>query len=115
MSIATGSKLVFIAGQVAWDAERVTVGEGDLATQVGQCYLDIATALAEAGGSFDGVAKLNVHVVVWTPDKVPLLMEGITRTAAKLGPPPYRRPRCWALRHWTYPSIWSRIRRRSPC
>ncbi|MDW8804095.1 RidA family protein [Streptomyces scabiei] len=88
VSIATGSKLVFIAGQVAWDAEGITVGEGDLAAQVEQCYLNIGTALAEAGGSFDDVAKLTFYVVDWTPDKMPPLLEGISRAAAKLGTPP---------------------------
>ncbi|TPQ18296.1 RidA family protein [Streptomyces sporangiiformans] len=88
VSIATGSKLVFIAGQVAWDAEGVTVGEGDLAAQVEQCYLNIGTALTEIGGSFDDVAKLTVYVVDWTPDKMPLLLEGVSRAAAKLGGPP---------------------------
>ncbi|MGW1675259.1 RidA family protein [Streptomyces sp. NPDC002324] len=85
VSIATGSKLVFIAGQVAWDAEGTTVGEGDLAAQVEQCYLNIGTALAEAGGSFDDVAKLTVYVVDWTPDKMPRLLEGISRASTKLG------------------------------
>ncbi|MFC9882050.1 RidA family protein [Streptomyces libani] len=88
VSIASGTRLVFIAGQVAWDAEGVTVGGNDLAAQVEQCYLNIGTALAEVGGSFDDVAKLTVHVVDWTPDKMPLLMEGITRAAAKLGVTP---------------------------
>ncbi|MER7786925.1 RidA family protein [Streptomyces sp. NPDC097640] len=88
VSIATGSKLVHIAGQVAWDADGVTVGEGDLAAQVEQCYLNIGTALAGVGGSFDDVAKLNVHVVDWTPDKMPLLLDGIARAAAKLGVTP---------------------------
>ncbi|WP_055555617.1 RidA family protein [Streptomyces sp. NBRC 110028] len=88
VSIASGSKLVFIAGQVAWDAEGTTVGEGDLAAQVERCYLNIAAALAEAGGTFDDVAKLNVHVVDWTPDKMPTLLEGISRAAAKLGVTP---------------------------
>ncbi|MFJ3233713.1 RidA family protein [Streptomyces sp. NPDC086787] len=85
VSIATGSKQVFIAGQVAWGADGVTVGEGDLATQVEQCYRNVDTALAEVGASFDDVAKLTVYVVDWTPDKMPLLMEGIGRAAAKLG------------------------------
>ncbi|MGY0055426.1 RidA family protein [Streptomyces sp. LZ34] len=85
VSIATGSRLVSIAGQVAWDADGVTVGEGDLATQVEQCYLNIGTALAGVGGSFDDVAKLTVYVVDWTPDKMPPLLEGIARAAAKLG------------------------------
>ncbi|MEV0404076.1 RidA family protein [Actinoallomurus sp. NPDC050550] len=84
VSIASGSRLVFIAGQVAWDAEGVTVGEGDLTSQVEQCYLNIATALAEVGGSFDDVAKLTFYVVDWTPDKMPALLEGISRAAARL-------------------------------
>ncbi|MBL1093319.1 RidA family protein [Streptomyces sp. NPDC001739] len=88
VSIATGSKLVFIAGQVAWDAEGVNVGDGDLAAQVEQCYLNIATALAEVGGSFNDVAKLTVYVVDWTADKMPQLMEGVTRAAEKLGVTP---------------------------
>lgn len=88
VSIATGSKLVFIAGQVAWDVDGVTVGGGDLAAQVEQCYLNIATALAGIGSSFDDVAKLTVYVVDWTPDKMPILMDGITRATAKLGVTP---------------------------
>ncbi|MFJ9032213.1 RidA family protein [Streptomyces sp. NPDC102274] len=88
VSIATGSKLVFIAGQVAWDADGVTVGEGDLAAQVERCYLNVGTALAEVGGSFEDVAKLTVYVVDWTPDKMPLFMEGVARAAAKLGVTP---------------------------
>ncbi|MFI1562923.1 RidA family protein [Streptomyces sp. NPDC020490] len=87
VAIASGSKLVFVAGQVAWDAEGVTVGEGDLAAQVEQCYHNIATALGEAGGSFADVAKLTFYVVDWTPDKMPALLEGISRAAAKLGDP----------------------------
>ncbi|GAA4907456.1 enamine deaminase RidA (YjgF/YER057c/UK114 family) [Nonomuraea thailandensis] len=90
MSIATGSKLVFLAGQVARDAEGGRVGEGDLAAQVEQAYLNIGTALAAAGGSFDDVAKLTVYVVDWTPDKMPLLGEGVSRAAAKLGVDPVK-------------------------
>ncbi|MFJ4572150.1 RidA family protein [Streptomyces sp. NPDC088846] len=88
VSIASGAKLVFIAGQVAWDAEGVTVGEGDLAAQAEQSYLNVGTALAEAGASFDDVAKLTVYVVDWIPDKMPLLLEGIARASAKLGTTP---------------------------
>ncbi|WP_406719605.1 RidA family protein [Streptomyces anthocyanicus] len=88
VSIASGAKLVFVAGQVAWDADGVTVGEGDLAAQTEQCYLNVATALAAAGASFADVAKLNVHVADWTPDKMPLLLAGIEWAAAKLGVTP---------------------------
>jgi enamine deaminase RidA (YjgF/YER057c/UK114 family) len=85
VSVATGSKLVFIAGQVARDSDGVGIGEGDLAAQVEQCYLNIGTALAEVGGSFGDVAKLTVYVVDLTPDKMPLFVEGVARAAVKLG------------------------------
>lgn len=88
VSVATGAKLVHVAGQVAVDADGDTVGEGDLAAQVEQCYLNVGTALASVGGSFTDLAKLNVHVVGWTPDQMPLLLEGISRAAEKLGTTP---------------------------
>ncbi|MFD3649170.1 RidA family protein [Streptomyces cyaneofuscatus] len=88
VAVATGSKLVFIAGQVAWDADGTTVGEGDLAAQVERCYLNIGTALAGAGGTFDDVVKLTVYVVDWTPDKMPRFLEGAARAAAKMGVTP---------------------------
>lgn len=88
MSVATGSRMVFLAGQVARDADGRPVGAGDLAAQVEQCYLNIATALAEVGGSFGDVAKLTIYVVDWTPGKMPLLGEGVTRAAERLGVDP---------------------------
>ena len=42
------------------------------------------------GGSFDDVAKLTVYVVDWSPDKLPLLGEGVARAAAKLGVDPVK-------------------------
>jgi enamine deaminase RidA (YjgF/YER057c/UK114 family) len=88
VSIATGTKLVFMAGQVAWDADGALVGEGDLAAQVEQCFLNIGAALAAAGGSFDDVAKLTTYVTDWSTDKMPLVAEGRARACGKLGVKP---------------------------
>ncbi|HEY2062554.1 RidA family protein [Amycolatopsis sp. NBC_01480] len=88
VAVATGSKLVFIAGQIARDADGAKVGEGDFAAQVEQCYLNIGTALAEVGASFGNVVKLTVYLVDWTPDKMPLFAEGVARASAKLGVTP---------------------------
>ncbi|MGW2158155.1 RidA family protein [Nonomuraea sp. NPDC001699] len=85
VAVASGTRLVFVAGQVSWDADGTTIGAGDLTAQVEQCYLNLAAALAGAGGSFDDVAKLTVHVVDWTPDRMAALLEGISRAKAKLG------------------------------
>ncbi|WP_406238703.1 RidA family protein [Nocardia sp. NBC_01009] len=85
VSMATGSRLVHIAGQLSWDAAGDTVGVGDLAAQVEQCYLDIGKALAQIGGSFDDIANPTAYVADWTPDKMPTLGEGIARAFARLG------------------------------
>jgi enamine deaminase RidA (YjgF/YER057c/UK114 family) len=79
-----------IRGQVARDAGGRPGGEGDLAAQVEQCYLNVATALAGAGGSFDDVAKPTVYVVDWCPEKMPLPGEGVSRAAARLGIDPVK-------------------------
>ncbi|SDS84885.1 RidA family protein [Actinoplanes derwentensis] len=85
VSVATGSKLVHVAGQVAWGEDGKTIGAGDLAAQVEQCYVNVATALAGVGAGFDDVVKLTVHVVDWQPEKMGALVEGISRAQARLG------------------------------
>lgn len=84
VSIATGSRLVFVAGQVDWSASG-TAADADLAGQVEQCYLNVGTALAAAGASFQDVAKLTIYAVDWTPDKMAALLEGIAQALATLG------------------------------
>jgi enamine deaminase RidA (YjgF/YER057c/UK114 family) len=90
VAVAEGSKLVFLAGQVARDADGNPVGAGDFAAQVEQAYLNIGRALTEVGGSFDDVAKLTIYVVDWSPEKYPLLGEGVARAAAKMGVDPVK-------------------------
>ena len=85
VAIATGSKLVFMAGQVAWDADGNLIGKGDLAAQVEQCYLNVAAAVAAAGGTLDNVAKLTTYIAGWTVDKMPMHQEGRSRALEKLG------------------------------
>jgi len=85
VSIATGSRLVYMAGQVAWDVDGALVGEGDLAAQVEQCYLNVGAALTEVGGTFDNIVKLTNYVTDWSVDKMPLIQEGRGRACAKLG------------------------------
>lgn len=85
VAVATGSRMVFLAGQVARDADGAQVGNGDLAAQVEQAFLNVGTALAAAGGSFDDVAKVTLYLVDWSEDKLALLGEGVGRAAQRLG------------------------------
>jgi len=83
VAIATGSRMVFLAGQVARDADGTPVGAGDLATQVEQAFVNVATAVEAAGGTFADIAKLTVYVVDWSEDKMAALGEGIGRAATR--------------------------------
>ncbi|TCI99672.1 RidA family protein [Aeromicrobium sp. IC_218] len=84
VSVATGSRLVHVAGQVGWDADGATMGT-DLAAQLEQCYVNVATALEGAGGSWDDVVDLTVFVVDWRPERMPELVDGMERAFARLG------------------------------
>jgi enamine deaminase RidA (YjgF/YER057c/UK114 family) len=90
VAVATGSRLVFLAGQVARDADGAPVGPGDLAAQVDQALRNVVTAVDAAGGSFADVAKLTIYVVDWTEDKLAALGEGVARASAALGIDPLK-------------------------
>ncbi|MBP2364987.1 RidA family protein [Pseudonocardia parietis] len=85
VAVATGSRTVYVAGQVARTADGTPVGPGDLAAQVEQAYVNVGTALAGVGGSFDDVAKLTIYLVDLDPSKLEALGEGVGRATARLG------------------------------
>ncbi len=72
---AEGGKAVFIAGQVALDAQGQLVGKGDLRAQTEQAFTNIRTALAAVGGTPDDVVKTNMYVVHYTPDALPVIRD----------------------------------------
>ncbi len=77
-AVASGTRTVYLAGQVARTAAGEPVGPGDLAAQTEQAYLNVAAALAAVGGTFDDVAKVTLYVVDWGPDK----MAGLGRASS---------------------------------
>ncbi|GGU23773.1 RidA family protein [Lentzea flava] len=79
VAVATGTKTIYVAGQVAWDAEP------DLTTQTQQAYGSVHTALKAAGASLKDLVKITVYVVDWTPDKMPELLKGIENAMSAVG------------------------------
>jgi enamine deaminase RidA (YjgF/YER057c/UK114 family) len=65
------ARLVFVAGQVAMDAQGRVVGEGDLKAQATQVYANLAAVLAEAGCTLRDVVKFTTYVVQ-NQDRAPL-------------------------------------------
>ena len=60
--VAARGTLVFVAGQIGWDAEQRLVAD-DLAGQAGQALANVAAVLAEAGARPAHVARLTWYVV----------------------------------------------------
>lgn len=54
--------LLFLAGQVAWDAEGHTVGGGDLRAQATQAFRNIGAVLEEVGATWSHVIKLTQFI-----------------------------------------------------
>jgi len=65
---ATGSRLVFVAGQVAVDAQGNLVGSGDLAAQARQAFANVGRSLAAAGAGPKQVARITIYVVHHRPE-----------------------------------------------
>jgi enamine deaminase RidA (YjgF/YER057c/UK114 family) len=58
---ATGSRLVFLAGQAALDTNFAVVGEGDLGAQTRQVMKNLQSALDELGAGWNDVVKATVY------------------------------------------------------
>lgn len=84
VAIATGTRQVHIAGQIARDADGRPVAPGDLAGQVAQSFRNVAIALAAAGATFSDVVRLTVYVVDWKPEKMTDLIAGIEQVSDEL-------------------------------
>jgi enamine deaminase RidA (YjgF/YER057c/UK114 family) len=60
---ATGSRIVYIAGQVALDKNGNVVGAGDLAAQADQVFQNLQACLASVGATFADVTKTTTFIV----------------------------------------------------
>lgn len=74
IALASGSRLVFVSGQVGFDTEGNLVGEGDVVAQAEQAFRNVATALAAVGATVEDVAKLTTFVVGHRPELIEPVM-----------------------------------------
>ena len=73
--IAEGSRMVFIAGQVAEDADDNLVAFGDLSGQAHQAFGNVARCLDAAGARPEDVTMLRIYVVGHRPEYLPLISQ----------------------------------------
>lgn len=55
-------RLLFVAGQIAWDADARIVGEGDFPAQFRQALANVVAVVEAAGGRAEHVVRLTVYV-----------------------------------------------------
>ena len=61
--IATDGRLVFVAGQVGWNAETESFESDDFADQCRATFENIVAVLAEAGGKPEHIVRMTWYVV----------------------------------------------------
>ena len=83
VAVATGSRTIFVAGQVGQDAAG-RPAEG-LAAQTAQALTNVGIALAAAGAGWSDVARTTIYVVGLKPELMGELMGGLGQAAASLG------------------------------
>ena len=60
--LSGASKLVFAAGQIAWDTEEKIVGRGDFGAQFEQALKNVVLVLQAAGAKPEHIVRLTVYV-----------------------------------------------------
>ena len=62
---------IYVSGQVARDVSGNIIGGEDLEKQMVQALKNIKTALAEVGATMQNIARLEIYIVDYSPDKLP--------------------------------------------
>ena len=57
-----GGRLLYISGQVAWDASGNIVGKGDVSTQARQTFENLRGVLQAAGGDLGNLMKITTYI-----------------------------------------------------
>jgi reactive intermediate/imine deaminase len=60
--VVEGGSLIFVSGQVAYDAQRRVVGKGDMRAQTRQVFENLKAVLAESGSDLAHVVRLNAYL-----------------------------------------------------
>ena len=82
-----GVKTIYISGQVGVDKQQNLVGTGDFASQSGQAFANLATALASAGATFSDVVKINIYVVNYQYENAAIIGKLIQKNFPASKPP----------------------------
>ncbi|WP_432574450.1 RidA family protein [Kineococcus sp. SYSU DK005] len=87
VAVATGTRHVHVAGQIARDGSGRAQAPGDLAGQVAHALRGAGAGLRAAGAGFGDVVRLTFYVTDWSPEKIEPFLAGVERVAEELDLP----------------------------
>jgi len=62
MLAPAGSRILWVAGQVSWDAQQQLVGAGDLSAQFRQALENVVSVVRTAGGKPEHLVEVTIYV-----------------------------------------------------
>ncbi len=79
--------MLFLSGQVAWDARQNLIGGADLKAQTLQALLNVEKALEAAGASLTDIVTMRLYIVDYSPQKAQPISEALNVVFAEHPPP----------------------------
>jgi enamine deaminase RidA (YjgF/YER057c/UK114 family) len=70
VTVEEAKKLVYVSGQVSWDAGGRIVGKGDMRAQSEQVFKNVEAALKAAGAGWGDAIKMNGYMVGMNSERV---------------------------------------------
>ena len=80
-------RMIYVAGQVALDAEGNVVGEGDLRAQTVKAFDNLTTVLQAARARPSDVVRLTIYVVNYRPQDLAMIREAGVAFLPRTDPP----------------------------
>ncbi len=82
--VASGTRTVFIGGQIASDLDGKIIGARDYAAQGEQTLLNVAAALEATGAEISDLAQMTIYLVGLNSESEEQLFVGIARASAQV-------------------------------
>jgi enamine deaminase RidA (YjgF/YER057c/UK114 family) len=79
VAVSGAQKLVFVAGQVSYDANGKVVAPGDMRAQTEQVFESLTHNLKAAGAGWGDVVKINGYMVGLNPERLTQYRDARTR------------------------------------
>lgn len=85
--IGSGTRMVFISGQVAWDSNMNIIGENNLKIQTQEAIDNLKFAIESAGGTLDNIMMLRIYIVDYKQSDGPIINEILKNNFGTSTPP----------------------------